>query len=129
MVNDWIRRGEKIVAYVKEVNTEGKWIEYRIGFYKLLENFPYKEFTAIKTKQKINEYESRKDNVECLIVGEQLIFDSDDEDEYVLMDVNYNEVGELPKSAINYINKKDYKDTVALVSDLEEKLKFKIYKI
>ena len=128
MIHDWQKRNWKICAYINKYNMTEKTATYKIGFYKPLDMFENHEYRLTKISKKADEYGiSRYDNISCLSEGDVVsIFD------LTVYDDNTDEIGELPKSAEDFIN--SCEETAAIISEIYEdydkiSAKITVYKI
>lgn len=103
MINDWIRRGEYFTGYLNKFSVADKKATFKIGFYKPLSSFPSKVFSLIKTSKRLDEFTSRADNLLDCEVGDCVRVSSYLSDSYVVLSDYCEEIGELPKSAENFL--------------------------
>lgn len=132
MIHSYYNKGWEICAYINKYSKENKTATYKIAFYKPKECFESKQFSLTKTTKKIDEYSNRADNLHwCKEGGFATIeLDSIIDGNYVVFANGYNEVGELPKSAVNFIEENNPNKIYGIFDSLEEdengKLKAKI---
>lgn len=104
MIHSYHRKGWEICAHLNKYSKEEKTASYKIGFYKPKECLESKQFTLVKTTKRIDEYSNRADNLCACDEGELLFIEKEFlEDNYIVTTDTYDEIGELPKSAINFI--------------------------
>lgn len=116
MFNDYIKRGWRVFGYLNKYSVDNKKATYKIGFYKPLDIFESKRFILSKIKKKIDEYTTREDNLLNCDEGDVLTIEYEDVDDcFVVFNDVYEEVGELPKSAANFINKSDHKKIIGIL--------------
>lgn len=118
MLNDWIKRNELYIGYINKIFKNENKATYKIGFYKPLECFETATFSLVKTNKKIDDYSKRIDNLSCMSAKEPIQIEYDEEcDAYVVYNENYEEIGELPNSACDFI---ESDRTVGVVKELTE---------
>ena len=121
MIHSYHKQGRLICAYLNKYSVESHTATYKIGFYKPTSCFESKQFTLTKTSKKIDEYTTRHDNLSCCSAGDLLLIEKEFlEDNYVVTTDSYNEIGELPKSAVNFIEDYNPKKIYALFDNCEE---------
>ena len=132
MIHSYHKQGRQISAHLNKYSAAGKKATYKIGFYKPAEYFENKQFSLVKTTKKIDEYTTRAENLSYCDEGDVLTIESDSftDDSYVVYADGYNEIGELPKSAVNFIEENNPKKIYGILDTIEEddngKLKAKI---
>lgn len=119
MFNDYTKRGWLVSGYLNKYSVADNKATYKIGFYKPFESFVSKQFSLVKTKKKIDEYSNREDNLFCCSDGDLLFIDEED-DCYIVYNESYAEIGELPKSASNFINNNEYKKIIGIFIESNE---------
>ena len=120
MINDWISRGDTFVGYINKYSLTNNTATYKIGFYKSLDKYESKQFSLVKTSKRIDEYTTRIDNLECCEPGELVELDYDSFDETCIVhDSSGGEIGELPKSAIKFIESSDYDNIIGLIKNID----------
>lgn len=134
MINDWIERGEYFYGFLNTYSPANNSATFKIGFYKPLEKFPSKTFSLIKTSKRIDEITKRSDNISSCSEGESVSVEYDSfDDTFVVYSDTYQEIGELPKSALNFLSGNEYENIVGIIEELEDefesspKAKVKIY--
>lgn len=104
MIHDFYRKGWEICAHLNKYSKEDMTASYKIGFYKPIDCFENKQFTLTKTNKKIDEYTSRTDNLLTCDEGDLLLIEKEFLDEnYIVTIGGCDEIGELPKSAVDFI--------------------------
>lgn len=104
MLNDWIKRDDFFRGYINKINKPENFVTYKIAFYKNKDTFEHKTFSLVKTGKKIDEDTKRSDNLKLLSEGDAVSVDYDSYDDcYVVYNGYYEEIGELPSSAENFI--------------------------
>ena len=137
MINDWIRRGEYFTGYLNKFSVADKKATFKIGFYKPLSLFPSKTCSLVRTGKKIDDFDTRADNLRCCSEGDVVrIFESC---EYpfsnTVCDDLGNELGELPKSAEKFLENCDVQDAIGIIREISDnyetapKAKVEIYRI
>lgn len=137
MINDWIRRGEYFTGYLNKFSVADKKATFKIGFYKPLSLFPSKTYSLVRTGKKIDDFDTRADNLRCCSEGDIVkIFESC---EYpfsnTVCDDLGNELGELPKSAEKFLENCDVQDAIGIIREISDnyetapKAKVEIYRI
>lgn len=133
MLNDWISRNEIYIGYVNKIFKCENKVTYKIGFYKPMETFESRTFTLVKTNKKIDEDTRRIDNLMYMNEGDPVQIEYNHETySYIVFDEHYDEIGELPESADNFI---ESNNVIGIVSSLEEtdngkpKAQVTVYKI
>lgn len=110
MIHSYHRKGWEICAHLNKYSKEEKTASYKIGFYKPKECLESKQFTLVKTTKRIDEYSNRADNLCACDEGELLFIEKEFlEDNYIVTTDTYDEIGELPKSATNFIDENNPK--------------------
>ena len=116
MFNDYTKRGWRVSGYLNKYSVSNNKATYKIGFYKPLDIFESKRFSLSKIKKKIDEYTTREDNLLNCDEGDVLTIEYEDADDcFVVFNDIYEEVGELPKSAANFINENEHKKIVGIL--------------
>lgn len=104
MIHSYHKQGRLICGYLNKYSVEEHTATYKIGFYKPVGCFENKQFTLTKTSKKIDEYTSRADNLSTCDVGDFLLIEKEFLGEnYIVTIGGYDEIGELPKSAVDFI--------------------------
>ena len=103
MIHSYHKQGRLICGHLNKYSVEEYTASYKIGFYKPIDYFENKQFALAKTSKKIDEYTSRADNLLNCDDGDLLLIDKDLEDNYIVTTDSYDEIGELPKSAVSFI--------------------------
>lgn len=134
MINDWINNGKYLSGYLSRYSLSEKKASYRIGFYASLLPYPNKIFSLIKTGKKIDEFSKRSDNISMCNKGDAISAELDVESfSYTVYNDMYEEIGELPKSANNFLNSNDFDEIVGTIEEIDydydsaPKIKVKIY--
>lgn len=130
MIHDWIKKDLPFEGYINKIFDDEYKVTYKIAFYKNLDAFESKEYSISKTGKKIDDYTKRSDNLELCSEGDNVIIDYDEYDEvYVLMNENYEEIGELSQSISRNLFGK-YKKLCGKISSIEynenDKIKAKV---
>lgn len=132
MLNDWLNKGlyvDGFLSNAREKDFDKHIIEYKIGFYKDIKQCTSRSFPLTHISKKDYCDIPRYENLSYCSVGDQLLFEYNAENDiYTLTDTYCNEVGDLPKSANNYmksenkkiiiINELDYDDNNRLVASV-----------
>lgn len=132
MIHSYHKQGRQICGYLNKYSAADKKATYKIGFYKPDDYFESKQFSLTKTTKKIDEYTTRAENLEWCKEGDILTIESEgfSDESFVVYANGYNEIGELPKSAVNFIEENNPKKIYGILNTLEEddngKLKAKI---
>ena len=131
MIHSYHKHKRLICAYLNKYSVENHTATYKIGFYKPIDCFESKQVTLTKTKKKIDEYTSREDNLSYCNEGDLLYIDQEYLGEnYIVTTDGYDEIGELPKSAVNFIEEYNPKKVLGIFNgceeDEDEKIKAKI---
>jgi hypothetical protein len=111
--------------------SEPKKGEVPDDFYKLSNYFESKQFSLVKTSKRIDEYSNRADNLSACDEGDLLFIEKEFlGDNYIVTTDTFDEIGELPKSAINFIEENCPSKIYGILDSCEEdengKLKAKI---
>lgn len=121
MIHDFHRKGWEICAHINKYSTEDMTASYKIGFYKPVDCFENKQFTLTKTSKKIDEYTNRADNLSYCDEGDLLLIEKEFlEDNYIVTTDSYDEIGELPQSAVNFIEEYNPKKIYGIFNSYEE---------
>lgn len=108
MINDFITRGDAVVGYINKYSKNENTATYKVGFYRPLSLCESKQYTLAKTGKKVDEYTKRSENLEYCNEGEEITVSFDYEsDSYVVYNSLYDEIGELPKKAMDFIGDTD----------------------
>lgn len=132
MANDWLNRNDAYSIYISKTDADENKVSFRIGFYKPLDKFESKTFSLTKTSKKINDYETRKDNLQLVDEGDLVYVEYNDETEtYTVYTDEYccSEIGELPASASAFIDDNYCKKVIGIVTEydkFEDKPKVKV---
>lgn len=133
MIHSYYKQGRQICGHLNKYSVDEKTATYKIGFYKPLDCFESKKFSLVKTAKKIDEYSTRAENLSYCDEGDVLTIERDsfaDDDCFVVYADGYSEIGELPKSAVNFIEENNPKKIYGILNTIEEddngKLKAKI---
>ena len=134
MINDWINSDRYLSGYLSRYSLNEKKASYRIGFYASLLPYPNRIFSLIKTGKKIDEFSKRSDNISMCNEGDAISAELGVESfSYVVYNDMYEEIGELPKSAENFLNEHDFDEIVGTIEEIDydydsaPKIKVKIY--
>lgn len=134
MINDWIKSDRYLAGYLSRYSLSKKKASYRIGFYDSLLPYPNRIFSLIKTGKKIDEFSKRSDNISMCNEGDAISAELGVESfSYVVYNDMYEEIGELPKSAENFLNEHDFDEIVGTIEEIDydydsaPKIKVKIY--
>lgn len=132
MIHSYYKQGRMICGYLNKYSVAEKTATYKIGFYKPAEYFENKQFSLVKTSKRIDEYTTRSENLSFCNEGDVLTIECDSfaDDSYVVYADGYAEIGELPKSAVNFIEENNPRKIYGILNSCEEddngKLKAKI---
>lgn len=107
-INEWISSGKPVIGKIikaTELEFNKPVVIFQAGFYDTLANFDFQTFPIIKTDILDDLNTKRSENLIKCKTGSQLLYEKNPADNtYVLTDTNsFREVGELPKSAIRFI--------------------------
>ncbi len=134
MINDWINSDRYLSGYLSRYSLNEKKASYRIGFYASLLPYPNRIFSLVKTGKKIDEFSKRSDNISMCNEGDAISAELGVESfSYVVYNDMYEEIGELPKSAENFLNEHDFDEIVGTIEEIDydydsaPKIKVKIY--
>ncbi len=120
MINDWIKRKHFFIGYINKYSVTNKSATIKIGFYKPLDSFPSYEATLVKTKKKIDEYTTREDNLNSCEAGDTITVEFDsDENQAIVYDDYYQEIGELPAKAFKFCEEYEDRDIKGIVTECE----------
>ncbi len=104
MIIDWLKRDEVFVGYINKFSIKDNTATYKIGFYKPLHIYENKRFPLTKITKKINDFETRYDNIVCCEDGDMVIIEKNPLlDSYIVYSETLDELGELPQSAVSFI--------------------------
>lgn len=121
MIHSYYRQGRLICGYLNKYSVEKQKATFKIGFYKPIDCFESKQFTLTKTTKKIDEYTTRAENLEDCAEGDILYIEKEIlEDNYIVTTDGYTEIGELPKSAVNFIEEYAPKKIYGIFNSCEE---------
>ena len=122
MIHSYHKQNRQICAYLNKYSINEKTATYKIGFYKPMEYFESKQFSLVKTTKKIDEYSSRAENLSFCNEGDVLTINRDGfvDENYVVYADRYNEIGELPKSAVTFIEEHNPKRIMGILDSCEE---------
>ena len=131
MIHSYHKQGRLICGYLNKYSAEEHTATYKIGFYKPVDCFENKQFSLTKTSKKIDEYTNRADNLSNCDEGDLLFIEREFLGEnYIVSTDGYDEIGELPKSAVNFIEENCPNKIYGIFNSCEEdengKLKAKI---
>ena len=131
MIHSYHKQGRHICGYLNKYSVENHTATYKIGFYKHIDYFENKQFTVTKTAKKIDDYTSRADNLSNCNEGDFLVIEKEFLGEnYIVFNDNNDEIGVLPKSAVNFIEEYCPDKIYGIFNSLEEdengKIKAKI---
>ena len=131
MIHSYHKQGRLICGYLNKYSVEEHTATYKIGFYKPADQFENKQFTLTKTSKKIDEYTNRADNLSNCDEGDLLHIEQEFLGEnYIVFTDGYDEIGELPKSAVSFIEEHSPNKIYGVFNGCEEdengKLKAKI---
>ena len=132
MIHSYYKQGRQICGYLNKYSAAERKATYKIGFYKPADYFENKQFSLVKTTKKIDEYTTRAENLSYCDEGDVVTIECDSfaDDSYVVYADGYDEIGELPKSAVNFIEENNPKKIYGILNTIEEddngKLKAKI---
>lgn len=136
MINDWIRRGEYFTGYLNKFSVADKKATFKIGFYKPLSRYPSKTYSLVRTGKKIDDFDTRADNLLECDVGDCVSISSLWSDSYVVFQYDSTaEIGELPKNAENFLNGYEDEDIIGIIREIDDeseaapKAKVEIYRI
>ena len=122
MVNDWLRKGDYFWGYINKIDIENATATFKIGFYKDINNLEMKSFKLTRITKKASEYESsRFENLECCSDGDIVDYETSyDTDNYVITNEYGNELGELGKKAIEWIEENENDIKLIRINNIEE---------
>lgn len=112
MINDYIRKELPIVGYINKYSAAANKATYKIGFYKPLSELPNKRFTLIKTKKKIDDFSNRFENLQLTDIGDTLTVETEGDDQFIVYNSSYDEIGELPKAATAFLENNEYRHII-----------------
>ena len=99
MIHDWLERGDEMLCCLKRLTAEDAY--FLIGFYKDLDYFKGRTFKLIGVTKKDDDGISRAENAEVLSPG-YCVWVFVDGDKYIVTDGPLD-FGELPKTAVDYV--------------------------
>jgi len=121
MIHSYHKQGRLICGYLNKYSVEERTATYKIGFYKPLDYFENKQFTLTKTTKRIDEYTTRAENLEDCAEGDFLLIEKEFLGEnYIVFNDSNDEIGELPKSAVNFIEEYCPDKICGIFNSLEE---------
>lgn len=121
MFNDYTKRGWIVFGYLNKYSVNNNKATYKIGFYKPLDILKSKRFSLSKIKKKIDEDTTREVNLYKCDEGDAVTIEYEDIDDcFVVFNDFHEEIGELPKSAENFINENNYKKIVGILDTYGE---------
>lgn len=121
MINDWIRRGEYFTGYLNKFSVADKKATFKIGFYKPLSRYPSKTYSLVRTGKKIDDFDTRADNLLECDVGDCVSISSLWSDSYVVFQYGSTaEIGELPKNAENFLNGYEDEDIIGIIREIDD---------
>lgn len=105
MINDWLKRNEFFTGYINKYSIANNKATYKIGFYKPIDIYENKRFALTKISKKTDEFSlsSRYENFCDCDDGDIVLIEKGYEDNYIVATEFADEIGELPKSAISFI--------------------------
>ncbi len=105
MINDWLKRNDYFIGHINKYSIENNKATYKIGFYKPMSIYDNKRFPLTKITKKPDEFSgfSRYENLCECDDGDFVLIEPDYEDNYIVTTEFADEIGELPKSAIDFI--------------------------
>lgn len=120
MINDWIKRKHFFIGYINKYSVANKSATIKIGFYKPLDSFPSYETTLVKTKKKIDEYTTREDNLDSCEAGDVVTIEFDScENQAIVYDDFYQQIGELPIKALTFCEEYENRDIKGIITACE----------
>ncbi len=121
MINDYIKRGWHFRGYINKYQVQERKAMFKIGFYKPFDQLESKTFSLTKVKKKIDEDTKRVDNLAFCKKGDILTIEYNDYDDvYVVYNDCYEEIGELPATATDFLDEESYKKIVGVLLSLKE---------
>lgn len=121
MIHSYHNQGRLICGFLNKYSVETHKATYKIGFYKPMDCFESKQFTLTKTTKKIDEYTNRAENLEDCAEGDFLLIEKEFlGDNYIVFNDRNEEIGELPKSAVNFIEEECPDKIYGIFNSLEE---------
>lgn len=121
MIHSYHRQGRTICGYLNKYSVENHTATYKIGFYKPISCLESKQFALTKTTKKIDEFSSRAENLSFCDAGDVLYIEKEFlEDSYIVSTDTFDEIGELPKSAVNFIEDYSPKKIYGIFDGCEE---------
>ena len=131
MIHSYHKQGRTICGYLNKYSVTENTATFKIGFYKPMDYFESKQFSLVKTTKKIDDFSNRADNLSACDEGDLLIIEKEFlDDNYIVTTDTCDEIGELPKSAINFIEENCPRKIYGILDSCEEdengKLKAKI---
>lgn len=120
MINDWISRGDYFFGYINKFSIANSKVSYKIGFYKSLNRFENKMFRLTKIGKKVDDDTTRKDNLLLCNPGEVVTIEADIETgNLIVLNDAFEEIGELPKNATEFISAENYKTLVGIIENID----------
>lgn len=122
MIHDFYRHDWEICAHLNKYSKEDMTASYKIGFYKPIDRFKSKQFSLVKTTKKISEFENRADNLYWCKEGDfaTIELESFEDNNYVVLADGHREVGELPQSAVSFIEDYNPNKIYGIFNSIEE---------
>lgn len=129
MYNDYAKRGWLVSGYLNKYSADENKATYKIGFYKPLNILKSKRFSLDKINKRIDKDTTCEDNLLLCSKGDKLSIKYDDDDEcFIVRNDMGREIGELPASAVKFINENGYKRIVGILDELrQDKTKITVY--
>lgn len=128
MCNDYLKREWPVIGHINKYSVDKNKTTYKIGFYKPLDLFENKAFKLIKTNSKIDEYTNRQDCLESCDEGDMVDIDYNAFDDSYIVSNDEGEIGELPKSGVNFINESEPEKVIGKIDEIidDEKLSARV---
>ena len=121
MIHDCIMRNWRFWGYLNKYSIEEKTATYKIASYKPHELYVSKQFSLIKTRKRVDASCIRADNLLICEIGEVLSVEEDDaEGAYIVYSSRYDEIGELPKRAVLFLEDNAERNPLIVLDELED---------
>ncbi len=122
MANQFINKGFPVIGYINKYSISENHATYKIGFYRPKDELESKSFSVVKIRKTADDgFMSRAESLLLCNEGDIVTVEQDSiEDTCILYNYAGDEIGELPKSANDFLDENHYGRLVCVLDECNE---------
>lgn len=122
MANQFMNKGFPVIGYINTYSIAENHATYKIGFYRPMDELESKSFSVVKIRKTADDgFMSRAESLLLCSEGDIVTVEQDSiEDTCILYNYAGDEIGELPKSANDFLDENHYGRLVCVLDECNE---------